>query len=126
VTWKIEPGIVVEADRGLLRVLLENLLGNAWKFSGRRRDASVEVATAERDGQRAFMVRDNGAGFDMTYAARLFTPFQRLHDAADFPGTGVGLATVQRVVRRHGGNVWAEGKPGVGATFTFTLGEPSP
>jgi light-regulated signal transduction histidine kinase (bacteriophytochrome) len=126
VTWNIHPGVVVDADRGLLRVLLENLLGNAWKFTARRPDAVIEVGTAEENGQRVYFVRDNGAGFDMKYAGKLFVPFQRLHDGADFPGTGVGLATVQRVVRRHGGTIRAEGQVGAGATFTWTLGDPTP
>jgi signal transduction histidine kinase len=125
VTWNIHPGVVVDADRGLLRVLLENLLGNAWKFTARRADAVIEVGSAEQNGQRVYFVRDNGAGFDMKYAAKLFAPFQRLHDSAEFPGTGVGLATVQRVVRRHGGTIRAEGEVGAGATFTWTLGDPA-
>jgi signal transduction histidine kinase len=125
VTWNIHPGMVVDADRGLLRVLLENLLGNAWKFTARRADAVIEVGSAEQNGQRVYFVRDNGAGFDMKYAAKLFAPFQRLHDSAEFPGTGVGLATVQRVVRRHGGTIRAEGQVGAGATFTWTLGDPA-
>jgi signal transduction histidine kinase len=126
VIWHIHPGVVVDADRGLLRVLLENLLGNAWKFTARRADAVIEVGSAEENGQRVYFVRDNGAGFDMKYAARLFAPFQRLHDTTEFPGTGVGLATVQRVVRRHGGTIRADGEVGAGATFTWTLGDPAP
>ncbi len=110
-------------DRQLLRVVLENLLGNAWKFTGKNEEARVELGSEMLDGERRFFVRDDGAGFDMTYADKLFGPFQRLHDAEEFEGTGVGLATVQRIVLRHGGRVWAEGAPGHGATFWFTLGK---
>ena len=108
-------------DGRLLRIALENLLGNAWKFTARREDARVEFGATERDGQAVYYVRDNGAGFDMDYAGKLFGPFQRLHHAEEFEGTGVGLATVQRVVSRHGGRVWAEGVVNRGATFYFTL-----
>jgi two-component system NtrC family sensor kinase len=118
---QIEPGIAVYADPGLLRVLLDNLLGNAWKFTARAVDASIELSTQTQDGDTVFFVKDNGAGFDMAHAAALFQPFQRLHDAAEFPGTGIGLATVRRVVDHHGGRIWAEGKPGVGATVFFTI-----
>jgi DNA-binding response OmpR family regulator len=114
--------IVVEADRGLLQVLLDNLLSNAWKFTSKRADARIEVGIANVDGVPAYFVRDNGAGFEPSHAARLFRPFQRLHSSTDFEGTGIGLATVQRVVTRHGGRVWAEGAIGSGATFFFTLG----
>jgi signal transduction histidine kinase len=123
VRWHVEPGLRVHADPRLMRVLLENLLGNAWKFTRDRTDASIEVgASAVAAGQRkAFYVRDNGAGFDPTYAERLFQPFQRLHPASRFEGTGIGLATVQRIVRRHGGRIWAQSKPEEGATFYFEL-----
>jgi signal transduction histidine kinase len=123
VRWHVEPGLRVHADPRLMRVLLENLLGNAWKFTRDRADASIEVgASAVAAGQRkAFYVRDNGAGFDPTYAERLFQPFQRLHPASRFEGTGIGLATVQRIVRRHGGRIWAQSKPEEGATFYFEL-----
>jgi PAS domain S-box-containing protein len=122
----IAPGLTTRGDPALLRVLLENLLGNAWKFTGRTGAARIEFAAARGDdGEQVFQVRDNGAGFDMNYVGKLFGAFQRLHSPDDFPGTGIGLATVQRVVRRHGGSVRAEGAPGRGAAFHFTLpGEP--
>jgi PAS domain S-box-containing protein len=109
------------ADPGLLRVVLDNLLGNAWKFTGKSADALVEMGCIQKGGERTFFVRDNGAGFDSASATTLFKPFQRLHSASDFAGTGIGLATVQRIIRRHGGRVWAESAPGRGATFYFTL-----
>ncbi|MGQ0645800.1 MAG: ATP-binding protein [Elusimicrobiota bacterium] len=113
-------------DAGLLRIVLENLLGNAWKFTGRRPDPRVEFGETEKDGRRAFFVRDNGAGFDMAYAGKLFGPFQRLHDDSEFPGTGIGLATVRRIVERHGGRVWAESAVDRGAVFYFTLPRKEP
>jgi signal transduction histidine kinase len=116
----VEEGLTAAADPRLVTVLLENLLGNAWKFSSRKDDPRVEVGRLD-GAARAFYVRDNGAGFDMAYADKLFGPFQRLHSAAEFEGTGIGLATVQRIVRRHGGRVWAEAEVGRGATFYFTL-----
>mgnify|MGYP001605070151 FL=1 len=122
VDWHIETGLVASGDANLLRVVLDNLLGNAWKFTGRQPQPRIEFgATRGADGEPAFFVRDNGAGFDMTYAGKLFGAFQRLHTVHDFPGTGVGLATVQRIVHRHGGRVWAEGAVGKGATFYFAL-----
>ncbi|RPI99480.1 MAG: GAF domain-containing sensor histidine kinase [Chloroflexi bacterium] len=108
-------------DARLLRVLLENLLGNAWKFTNKRSHARIEFGYTKADGQMAYYVRDNGAGFDMTYAGKLFGAFQRLHAEAEFEGTGIGLATVQRIVHRHGGRVWAEVTVEQGATFYFTL-----
>lgn len=120
----VAEGLLALGDPGLLRVLLENLLGNAWKFTSRTQGAKVEVGRRTRDGVAAFYVRDNGAGFDGAQAHRLFTPFERLHAEGEFPGTGIGLATVRRVVERHGGRVWAEGAPGEGATFWFTLPAP--
>jgi len=101
--------------------LLDNLLGNAWKFTARTSDARIELRAQAQGADTVFFVKDNGAGFDMAHANVLFQPFQRLHDAADFPGTGIGLATVQRVVDHHGGRIWAEGKVGCGATVFFTI-----
>jgi PAS domain S-box-containing protein len=117
----IAPGLDAIGDPGLLRVLLENLLGNAWKFTGKVAHARIEFGAAEADGDLAYFVRDNGAGFAMTYSDKLFGPFQRLHAESEFPGSGIGLATVQRIVFRHGGRVWAEGEEGRGARFFFTL-----
>ncbi|HXV22523.1 MAG TPA: MASE3 domain-containing protein [Desulfuromonadales bacterium] len=119
--FDIAAGMEVEADPALLQVALENLLGNAWKYTGKAAEAAIGFGTAEVEGARAFFVRDNGTGFDMTQAADLFTPFKRLHPGEDYEGFGVGLATVQRIVSRHGGRVWAESAPGRGATFYFTL-----
>jgi PAS domain S-box-containing protein len=121
VTAAIAPDIVVEGDEQLLRIALQNLLQNAWKYTGRTANARIGFGTRLQDGQRVFYVTDNGAGFDMMYADRLFGAFQRLHTAHDFPGTGIGLATVQRIILRHGGRVSAQGQPGHGATFSFTL-----
>lgn len=117
----IDQEIEARGDRSLLMVLMENLLGNAWKFTRGRPEPRVEVGVTEHDARRIYYVRDNGAGFDMNYAARLFRPFERLHSPGEFPGTGIGLATAERVVHRHGGEIWAEGEPGEGATFYFTL-----
>ena len=117
----IEPGLQVTGDPTLLRQVLENLLANAWKYSGKREQARIGLRCLAQDGQRVFEVSDNGAGFDMRSADRLFGLFQRLHSANDFPGTGVGLASVQRIVRRHGGRIWADAEPGQGARFCFTL-----
>ena len=118
----IPPDITANGDRNLLRLALENLFGNAWKFSSKVDSPRIEMGITESNGKRAYYVRDNGVGFDMSYADKLFKPFQRLHKASVFPGTGIGLATVQRIIRRHGGEVWAESKVGEGATFYFTLG----
>jgi PAS domain S-box-containing protein len=123
VRFSIQPGLRAWGDARLLGVALENLMANAWKFTARRSDALVEVGSREADGAAAFFVRDNGAGFDMQYAGKLFSAFQRLHAKAEFDGTGIGLATVQRIVRRHGGRIWAEGAVNQGATFWFTLPE---
>ena len=117
----IEEGLTGEADGRLLRIVLENLLGNAWKFTSKTANPRIEFGLEESAKGRAFFTRDNGAGFDMAYADKLFGVFQRLHGQEEFPGTGIGLATVQRIIQRHGGRVWAEGRVGVGATFYFTL-----
>ena len=121
VELRVEEKLSVDADRRLMRVLFDNLIGNAWKFTSKTSAPCITVGSEPRDGSTVYFVRDNGAGFDMAYAEKLFTPFQRLHSAADFPGTGVGLATVHRVVDRHGGKIWAEGAVGSGAAFYFTL-----
>jgi signal transduction histidine kinase len=117
----IEPDAPAYGDARLLQIVLENLLGNAWKFTGKRERARIEFGSSTGDGRRVYFVSDNGAGFDMAYEAKLFDVFQRLHTTDDFEGTGIGLATVKRIVERHGGQVWAEGTVGGGATFTFTL-----
>ncbi len=121
VEFAITPDLVVEADRGLMELVLQNLLGNAWKFTSNQPRALIELGTTRHDGAPAYFVRDNGAGFDMAYAAKLFGAFQRLHTSTEFPGSGIGLATVQRIILRHGGRVWADAQAGRGATFHFTL-----
>jgi PAS domain S-box-containing protein len=121
--WRIAQGVNTDADRSLLRQVFQNLIENAWKFTAKQEAAVIEFGVAAFEGEKAYFVKDNGAGFDMAYSAKLFGAFQRLHRVADYPGTGVGLATVQRIARRHGGRVWAEGEVGKGATFWFTLGE---
>ena len=122
VEFAITPQLSVVADPGLMRVVMENLLGNAWKFTSRHAAAKVEFGSMDREGQTLFYVRDDGAGFDPASAHKLFAPFQRLHAAKEFEGTGIGLATVRRIIHRHGGEVWAEGATEEGATFYFTLG----
>lgn len=121
VEFVVAQDVTAYGDPHLLEVVLENLLRNAWKFTSKHASARIEFGVTEGDGDSAYFVRDNGAGFDMSYAGKLFTPFQRLHAEAEFPGTGIGLATAQRVVHRHGGRVWAEGEVEKGATFYFTL-----
>src|SRR5690348_8680409 len=117
----IANGLQARGDRRLLGVALQNLLQNAWKFTARNPDPNIEFGSTQKDGTTVYYVRDNGIGFDMTYVDKLFTPFQRLHVKEQFEGTGIGLATVQRVIKRHGGKVWAEGAVGRGATFYFSL-----
>jgi PAS domain S-box-containing protein len=119
---RITPGIRLQADANLLRIALDNLIRNAWKFTGKQTHAKIEVGMEQQTGESIYFVSDNGVGFDKNYAGKLFGAFQRLHSDTEFPGTGIGLATVLRVVRRHGGNVWAEAVPGKGATFFFTMG----
>lgn len=121
VTMCIEDQLLVEADCGLMRVAFENLLGNAWKFTAKVEVARIEVGTDQQEGVTVFFVRDNGAGFNMSYAERLFSPFQRLHTESQFPGTGIGLATVHRIIDRHGGRIWARSAVDQGATFYFTI-----
>jgi light-regulated signal transduction histidine kinase (bacteriophytochrome) len=122
VDWVIAEGLTAEGDSQLLRVVLENLFGNAWKFTANRPRARIEFgALPQSNGARTYFVRDDGAGFDMARAGSLFTPFKRLHDQSEFRGTGIGLATVQRVIQRHRGKIWAEGVVNHGATFCFTL-----
>ncbi len=121
VVLEVAPGLEAWADPGLTRIVLENLLGNAWKFTRKREGARIEVGCVTADQGPGFYVRDNGAGFDSAKASKLFAPFQRLHSSTDFEGTGIGLATVSRIVARHGGRVWAEGSVGGGATFSFSL-----
>lgn len=127
VTLSIQEGVVVKGEGRLLRSVMENLLENAWKYTTGREPARIEFGEQTTEDGRVFYLRDNGAGFPMEYAAKLFTPFQRLHSDQEFPGIGIGLATVQRIIRRHGGRIWAESTPGSGTAFYFTLGsDPTP
>jgi hypothetical protein len=120
----IADGLKAEGDPGLLRVALENLFSNAWKYTSKTAKPRIQFGSAPQpEGPPAFFVRDNGAGFEMQYVNKLFQPFQRLHSAEEYPGSGIGLATVHRIIQRHGGRIWAEGAAGTGATFYFTLGE---
>jgi len=123
VDFVIQPDLSAIGDPRLLEITLTNLLGNAFKFTGKTSRARIEFGQTDVQGQRTFFVRDNGSGFDMVFAKKLFGPFQRMHKASDFPGTGIGLAVVQRLIHRHIGRVWAEAHVNQGATFFFTLGE---
>jgi signal transduction histidine kinase len=123
VDFRIENGLIVDGDERLLHAVLENLMSNAYKFTGKIEHAVITVGSTFEGGRRTYFVRDNGAGFDSTQAAKMFTPFQRLHSTSEFEGTGIGLATVKRIIERHGGAIWADGQVGQGATFFFTLGE---
>jgi light-regulated signal transduction histidine kinase (bacteriophytochrome) len=119
---RIADGLVADVDPDFMRIALANLLSNAFKFTGRQAAPRIDFASETRDGEVVYYVRDNGAGFDMAYADQAFRPFERLHSQDEFTGTGIGLATVQRVIRRHGGRIWADAAIGRGATFSFTLG----
>jgi hypothetical protein len=124
VAMHIAAGVRADGDPRLLRIALENLFANAWKYTSKKPAALIEFgASAGAEGRIVYYVKDNGAGFDMSHAGRLFGAFQRMHSEAEFPGTGIGLATVQRIIHRHGGRIWADGKVGEGATFRFTLGQ---
>jgi light-regulated signal transduction histidine kinase (bacteriophytochrome) len=126
VSLHVQPGVIATGDARLLRMALENLLGNAWKFTSKRCGAQIWFGCDQGSGaEKVLWVKDNGSGFDMVYAEKLFTAFQRLHTETEFPGTGIGLANVSRIIARHGGRVWAEGAEDEGATFYFTLGSPS-
>lgn len=118
---EIEPGLRAAGDERLLRLALGNLFDNAFKFTRTRAEGRVEFGHHMLDGERVFFVRDNGAGFDMQFVGKLFGPFQRLHSVTDYPGTGIGLATVHRIIMRHGGRIWPQSELGRGATFYFTL-----
>ncbi|MGB8264454.1 MAG: ATP-binding protein, partial [Dehalococcoidales bacterium] len=122
IVFKIAPGLTAVGDGKLLSLALENLFENAVKFTGNVPAAIIEFGVTQKGGQQVYFISDNGVGFDMTYVNKLFKPFQRLHTIAEFPGTGIGLASVQRIIERHGGRVWAEAKVGQGAVFYFTLG----
>jgi light-regulated signal transduction histidine kinase (bacteriophytochrome) len=123
VLFAISDSLEARADPVLMRVALGNLLGNAWKYTGRQSQALISFSKEQRDHGQVFCVRDNGAGFDMAYASKLFAPFQRLHSAREFPGSGVGLACVARVIHKHGGRIWADARTGEGAAFFFTIPE---
>lgn len=121
VEFKIQPGVTAQCDETLLRTVMDNLVGNSWKYSARKRQATIEFGVTANGSERTFFVRDNGAGFDMAHADKLFKPFQRLHGSTEFEGTGIGLASVANIIRRHGGRIWAESEPGEGTTMRFTL-----
>ena len=117
----IAPNLVANADPNLIQIVLENLLSNAWKYTGKHQSACIEFGVTQHDGTVAYFVRDDGAGFDMAYADKLFTAFQRLHGSTEFEGTGIGLATVQRIIHRHSGRIWVAAAVEQGATFYFTI-----
>jgi len=118
----IQDDVIASGDRKMLQIVMDNLLRNAWKFTSKSAGAEIEFGTmSENAGEMVYFVRDNGAGFDDAYADKLFKPFQRLHSSDEFPGTGIGLATVEKIIRRHGGRIWAKGKMNEGAMFCFTL-----
>lgn len=125
-TIAIQPGLSVLGDNNLLRIALENLLDNAWKFTSMQEHTQIEFGAIEKDSRLLFFVRDNGPGFDMAYASKIFEPFQRLHFPEEYTGTGIGLASVKRIIERHGGQVWVEASPGKGATFFFTIPDQKP
>jgi light-regulated signal transduction histidine kinase (bacteriophytochrome) len=126
VTFESQPNVVAEGDPALIRAVFDNLLGNAWKFTSGRAEGRISFGVEQKGNKVVYHVKDNGAGFDMAYADKLFAPFQRLHTVREFAGTGIGLATVQRIVRRHGGDIWAEAAIDRGATFYFTLASTPP
>jgi light-regulated signal transduction histidine kinase (bacteriophytochrome) len=119
----IQKGIVIQGDPHSMQIALTNLIDNAWKFTSREKHPRIEFGATLQEKEKIFFIRDNGVGFDMSYVGKLFGTFQRLHTIDEFAGTGIGLATVQRIIRRHGGKIWAEGEVGKGATFYFTLPE---
>jgi light-regulated signal transduction histidine kinase (bacteriophytochrome) len=118
---KIPEELPIQGDPQLITVVVDNLLSNAWKFTQKKARAHIEFGSMPKKGTAVYFVKDNGVGFNMKYVDKLFTPFQRLHSDKEFPGIGIGLATVKRIIGKHGGKIWAEGKPGEGATFYFTL-----
>jgi len=119
--WSIASGLWVEADAALMRTVMQSLLDNAWKFTGRVPSPRIDVGVERINGEPVFHVRDNGVGFDMSFSDRLFDTFHRMHAEHEFPGTGIGLATVKRIIARHGGKIWVQARPGQGAVFYFTL-----
>jgi light-regulated signal transduction histidine kinase (bacteriophytochrome) len=122
VKFVVAPEILVAGDPGLLDICLKNLLENAWKFTSKNPSALVEFGETQQNDEKVYFIKDNGVGFDMTYVDKLFQPFQRLHTDKDYPGTGIGLAIVKRIIRRHGGRIWAESEIGKGTAFYFTIG----
>ena len=120
---RIQPGMRVTADLNLMKIALDNLLGNAWKYSDKQAHARIEFGRSDKEGDETYFIKDNGIGFDMRFADKLFSSFQRLHKASEYEGTGIGLATVQRIIHRHGGRIWGEAEPNKGASFYFTISE---